>query len=380
MCSIGRRMGLMNDDYNLPWNDELTATVAQVFDRGNGAIGAIVGSAVADAVGAGYEFTLGVSEPLRDQIGPIGGGPFNWKPGQWTDDTEQAVALLGALTNDADTNVTRAADNILAWYVSEPADIGSTTLAVLRAALHRKQIEGNDSVEACFTAARRHAVAHDSHRLDQSPILTTMQGCGAFMRLSSCALLPSELEAENWAVATAMLTHGSIHVTNLAASLGPIIWRASRLKGQPIDGLFRGVFDHLDSDQKDGWETLLHDRDIHIASMIGREKLVSYNGTAPGAMACALLAIVDTTLLHGDYRFNSERWFRRCIQHAVAQGGDTDSVAAITGAIAGGIVGYRHLPAAWRQVLHGFDHDGNLLDESDLVKLSMNALHNIHGN
>tara|TARA_B100000131_G_scaffold116643_1_gene113597 strand:+ start:335 stop:1456 length:1122 start_codon:yes stop_codon:yes gene_type:complete len=370
-------MGLMNYDYKLPWDEELTKTVANVFDRGNGAIGAVVGSAIADAVGAGYEFTRGVAESERDDIGPIGGGPFNWKPGQWTDDTEQAVALLGALTNDSDTNVTRAADNILAWYVSEPADIGSTTLAVLRAALHHKQVEGSASVEACFTAARRHAVAHDSHRMDQSPILTTMQGCGAFMRLSSCALLPTELEAENWAVATAMLTHGSIHVANLAASLGPIIWRASRLKGEALDHLFDGVFDHLDSDQKEAWETLLHDRNPDVASMIGPDKLVAYNGTAPGAMACALLAIVDTTLLHGDYRIHAERWFRRCIQHAVSQGGDTDSVAAITGAIAGGIVGYRHLPAAWRQILHGFDHDGNLLDENDLVKMSMNALHKI---
>ncbi len=370
----------MNDEFTIPWDETLNDNFAKVFDRGNGAIGAIVGSAIADAVGAGYEFTTGVSEPLRDQIGPIGGGPFKWKPGQWTDDTEQATALLSALSADAETNVSKAADNILSWYVSEPADIGSTTLSVLRDALHRTQVEKVGSVEACFTAARRHAVAHDSHRLDQSPILTTMQGCGAFMRLSSCALFPSELEAENWAVATSMLTHGSIHVTNLAASLGPIIWRASRLKGQPIDGLFRGVFDHLDSDQKDAWETLLHDRDIHIASMVGREKLVSYNGTAPGAMACALLAIVDTTLLHGDYRFNSERWFRRCIQHAVAQGGDTDSVAAIVGSIAGGIVGYRHLPATWRDVLHGFDHDGNLLYESDLVKTAIQALARINTN
>ena len=370
-------MGFMNYEYKLPWDEELTDIVANVFDRGNGAIGAVVGSAIADAVGAGYEFTRGVAESERDDIGPIGGGPFNWKPGQWTDDTEQAVALLGALTDDPDTNVTRAADNILAWYVSEPADIGSTTLAVLRAALHHKQVEGSASVEACFTAARRHAVAHDSHRMDQSPILTTMQGCGAFMRLSSCALLPTELEAENWAVATAMLTHGSIHVANLAASLGPIIWRASRLKGEALDHLFDGVFDHLDSDQREAWETLLHDRNVGVASMIGSDKLVAYNGTAPGAMACALLAIVDTTLLHGDYRIHAERWFRRCIQHAVSQGGDTDSVAAITGAIAGGIVGYRHLPAAWRQILHGFDHDGNLLDENDLVKMSMNALHKI---
>tara|TARA_R110002051_G_scaffold190735_1_gene259635 strand:- start:1003 stop:2079 length:1077 start_codon:yes stop_codon:yes gene_type:complete len=339
-----------------------------VWENANRELGAIIGSAVADAVGAGYEFSVGVDSDLANQIGPIGGGPFHWKPGQWTDDTEQAIALIEALRHDPDRNVTHAAENILSWYASEPTDIGTTTLNVLRSALHRTQVENVDPVEACFQAARRHAVAHDLHRLDRSPLLTTMQGCGALMRLSSCALLNSQRQAEEWAVATAMLTHGSVHVTDLAASLGQIIWKASRLNGEPIHTIFNGVFDHIYDDLKASWERLTSHDEVDV------DTLISFNGTAPGALACALLAVIDVTDLHGDYRRNPTDWFRRCVQHAVAQGGDTDSVAAIVGAIAGGTVGYRHLPIVWMMPLHGFNHEGTNLDHDSLIKLTLQAI------
>jgi len=371
--------GLMSDDPTIRWQAELDQTKAAVFDHGNGAFGAIVGSAVADAVGAGYEFTTGVNSIASDQIAPIGGGPFNWEPGQWTDDTEQAVALLDALSVSPDHNVTQAAKNVLSWYASEPADIGTTTLNVLRTALHRTQVEDADPVEACFTAARRHAVLRDTHRLDRSPILTTMQGCGGLMRLSSCSLLRTEVEAEEWAVATSMLTHGSVHVADLAATLGQLIWRASRLNGDPLDTIFSGVFNHLADETRAEWETLIQLNDL-AADSSRSTMFVSFNGTAPGALVCALLSLIETTLIHGEYQHNPNLWFRRCVQRVVAQGGDTDSVAAIVGAIAGGVVGYRNLPEIWRGLLHGFNHEGTTLDEDDLLKLTVRALQRISAN
>ena len=58
-----------------------------VVDR---AIGAGLGSAVGDALGAGYEFTNPAPD---DPIEMIGGGPFGWAPGEWTDDTQMATAI-----------------------------------------------------------------------------------------------------------------------------------------------------------------------------------------------------------------------------------------------------------------------------------------------
>ena len=87
------------------------------------AVGAVVGSAVGDALGAGYEF----SNPGPDlKIAMIGGGPFNWDPGEWTDDTQMALAVLDVLaTGDADVQAIAA--NFFAWYASGPPDIGRQT-------------------------------------------------------------------------------------------------------------------------------------------------------------------------------------------------------------------------------------------------------------
>ncbi|WP_083803930.1 MULTISPECIES: ADP-ribosylglycohydrolase family protein [Desulfonatronospira] len=47
--------------------------------------GCLAGLAAGDAVGTTVEFMpRGSFEPLRDMVG---GGPFNLRPGQWTDDT-----------------------------------------------------------------------------------------------------------------------------------------------------------------------------------------------------------------------------------------------------------------------------------------------------
>ena len=60
----------------------------EVVDR---AIGAVCGGAAGDALGAGYEFT---NPHPEDEISMKGGGAFNWAPGEWTDDTAMAVAIL----------------------------------------------------------------------------------------------------------------------------------------------------------------------------------------------------------------------------------------------------------------------------------------------
>jgi len=57
--------------------------------------GSLLGLAVGDALGTTLEFRPpGSFEPLTDLVG---GGPFNLKPGQWTDDTAMALCLAASL-------------------------------------------------------------------------------------------------------------------------------------------------------------------------------------------------------------------------------------------------------------------------------------------
>lgn len=63
-------------------------------------IGCLVGLAVGDAYGTTYEFKsrtkMPSAESLPNEI--TGGGPFDMKPGEWTDDTSMALCLAESLT------------------------------------------------------------------------------------------------------------------------------------------------------------------------------------------------------------------------------------------------------------------------------------------
>jgi ADP-ribosyl-[dinitrogen reductase] hydrolase len=102
---------------------------AQQSDR---AAGVLLGTAAGDALGAGYEFTYPKAEVTIDMIG---GGPFDWAPGEWTDDTSMAVAIAEVAATGIDIGSSDGLDAIAAqfirWYDSKPADIGNQTRAVL---------------------------------------------------------------------------------------------------------------------------------------------------------------------------------------------------------------------------------------------------------
>lgn len=56
--------------------------------------GCLLGLAVGDAMGTSLEFRpRGSFEPITDMGG---GGPFDLKPGEWTDDTSMAIRRICA--------------------------------------------------------------------------------------------------------------------------------------------------------------------------------------------------------------------------------------------------------------------------------------------
>lgn len=93
--------------------------------------GALLGLAAGDCLGATIEFMSPAAiqaryGTLRDIIG---GGPFGWRPGQGTDDSDMAAAILRAYLDDY--SLSAVADGFLAWYETRPRDIGGTTRQAL---------------------------------------------------------------------------------------------------------------------------------------------------------------------------------------------------------------------------------------------------------
>jgi hypothetical protein len=71
------------------WDATLPLTITEDVSRDK-ALGSLVGLAAGDAVGTTLEFKKRDSEHVEDMIG---GGPFQLKPGEWTDDTSMALCL-----------------------------------------------------------------------------------------------------------------------------------------------------------------------------------------------------------------------------------------------------------------------------------------------
>ncbi|HEX6539279.1 MAG TPA: ADP-ribosylglycohydrolase family protein [Candidatus Dormibacteraeota bacterium] len=88
----------------------------------------VLASAAGDALGAPHEFASRIS--ATTPLTMSGGGPFGFGPGEWTDDTQMALALLVPLAA-GDTSIAAVEDGFLSWHAAGPRDVGSQTRAVL---------------------------------------------------------------------------------------------------------------------------------------------------------------------------------------------------------------------------------------------------------
>ena len=99
-------------------------------------IGALVGLAVGDAVGAAVEFqSPGSFREIKDMVG---GGRFNLKPGEWTDDTSMALCLAESLIAKRRFDPVDQLERYVRWWreghlssTGEHFDIGLTTQRAL---------------------------------------------------------------------------------------------------------------------------------------------------------------------------------------------------------------------------------------------------------
>lgn len=105
------------------------------------ALGAYLGLAVGDALGATVEFMIPAE--IKQQYGVhqeiLGGGWLKLKPGAVTDDTEMSLAMGKALLSADGWDLKAVADEFVAWLQSRPVDIGNTC----RRGIRRYMLDGS---------------------------------------------------------------------------------------------------------------------------------------------------------------------------------------------------------------------------------------------
>ena len=282
--------------------------------------GTLLGLAAGDALGAGYEFAV---PPRRGAAAMIGGGLGDWAPGEWTDDTQLAVciarvAAAGELRPDA------VGDAFCDWYRSGPADVGIQTRAVLDGA------PGGADLPA---RAAGYFAAHP----DRSA------GNGSLMRTAPVALahLGDDAALAGSARRISALTHADPLAQDACVLWCVAIDRAIR-QGR-LDGVSDGLA-LLPGDRAIAWRER-----IAVAAEAPPESFTP-NGYVVTAFQAALAAIWQTPVPPSEPAGH----LREALQAAVAVGDDTDTVAAIAGALLGARWGATAVPGGWRDLLQGW--------------------------
>src|SRR4051812_44930047 len=106
--------------------------------RSHRVAGALVGSAGVDARGAPFEFgppgrfsTRSPSPARGSRTEMCGGGPLNWEPGEFTDDTQMALLVATSLVERGGLDEADLFERFRVWAEADPKDVGIQTRAVL---------------------------------------------------------------------------------------------------------------------------------------------------------------------------------------------------------------------------------------------------------
>ena len=284
------------------------------------ALGAVLASACGDALGAPYEF--GPAMAGEHPVEMRGGGPFGWEPGEWTDDTSMAIPVLEAVANGARWNEPRTHGRLLAaWsdWAQDAPDVGAQT----RAVLGRMTANTEDAAKAAARAVHEQngQSAGNGSLMRTTPLVLGFLGDGARKNLAVAARRVSDL------------THHEDDAGD-ACVLWTVAIRHAIRRGK-LD-VRRGV-PMLPRERR----TLWLDR-IAEAESSTPEDHTEANGWVVASLQSAVAAI---TL--GDGVVDT-------LERAVRGGGDTDTVAAITGGLAGALAGASALPEQWTTLVHGW--------------------------
>jgi ADP-ribosylglycohydrolase/rhodanese-related sulfurtransferase len=281
----------------------------------------LLGAAVGDALGAGTEFQTPeqIARAHGAVSGYVRGANPGFAPGEFTDDTQLALCILGGYWDAC----LRGADLLDAtlrrfqeWHDAGPPDVGIATRGAL-------------------LISRRHGLAGGLHQWEQSGY--TSAGNGALMRAASSVVAGSRGEAlRTEAIELAALTHPD------PRSVGAC-WLLVCVLESLLDG----------ADPADAWRSALDAfgrvrLDESLGARFGAERAGPVRERLPearaalgeavergltGAWRCQSGYVIDT--LEAVVAASLAPGYLDGILPIVARGDDSDTVAAIAGAVLG---------------------------------------------
>lgn len=301
------------------------------------AAGAVIGSAVGDALGAPFEFGPAMAFSARFPPGSdlgaaqmCGGG--GWEPAEATDDTQMALLVGESLLAHDGFDPADMFERFRRWAAAEPKDIGLQTEIVLGSGLP-------------WHAAAADHFAHHSRAAGNGSLMRATTAAVFFARQGRNATMEA-------ARRISALTHGDPAAGEGCAIYHELIRIA--LHGDDPLGAIPRVLQDVAEEQRARWARVL-DRGWHP------DQATESNGAVWPTLGSAVWALRETAS------------FEAALRRAVDLGGDTDTVAAVTGGLAGAVYGIEAIPADWTAPLFvplpGFGQTWTTTDLRRLARL-----------
>ena len=287
--------------------------------RSHRVAGALVGSAVGDALGAPFEFgppgqfSARFPEPARGTHTEMcGGGSLGWEPGEFTDDTQMGLLVATSLIERGGLDEADLFDRFRTWLGGNPPDVGNQTRAVL-ASGHPWDVAAADHFRRTGRAA----------------------GNGSLMRATPAAIrFAREGRATTMGAARRIsaLTHGDPSTGEGCAIFHELLRVA--LDGEDPLAAIPSVLDDVAPEHRRRWAAVLEPDWTP-------EQATESNGA------------VWPTLGQAVWALRQGRSFAEVLRLVIDLGGDTDTVAAVAGGLAGAVYGMGGIPMRWSSVVHG---------------------------
>jgi ADP-ribosyl-[dinitrogen reductase] hydrolase len=290
-------------------------------------VGSLLGQALGDALGAPFEFlrSRNVPSPLPAFERPWLGRP----PGSTTDDTAMARNLVRSLVARHGFDAADLVDRHVEWFRSEPPDVGTLVGRVLR-----RVERGEDA-----------ATAAQAIWAERGPEVSAGNGSVMYCAPLGLAYANRPDELHELAPAMSVLTHfdGRCRTACLAVTLGV----GALVRGEAADDAARSALTAVED--LEGGEEL-----EFLVEAAGSSRAID----GPDQGFCLFTAgVAFQALVSGG---DAETELRR----VVSLGGDTDTNAAVAGALLGARDGSNGLPPQWVE----------RLEDADAIRIEAEAL------
>ena len=301
------------------------------MDLADRVVGSALGLALGDALGAPFEFLRARNIP--DPIPALERAWLSEPPGATTDDTAMARNLMRSLSARGRLDLTDLLERHLEWFRSDPPDVGTLTGRVLR-----RIATGEDA-----------ATAAQAIWNERGPEVSAGNGSVMYCAPLGLAYAHRPERLLELAPALSVLTHvdGRCRTAVTAVTLGA----AALVRGEPAADAARAALSAVE-DLEGGEELEL------LVEAVGGSRAI--DGPDQGFCLFTAGAAFQALLRPGDVETELRR--------IVSLGGDTDTNAAVAGALLGARDGVQGLPRAWLERL--LDTDAIRTEAEALVPLA----------